>query len=924
MSLHQNTPSSRVIDPRGLSVRTIGYHRLDIEHDVAGRIHWQVFNDNGFLIQQWDPRLFELREVEDGVKPNQATIYSLGGQRLRTESVDAGWRVVCNDEAGLLRDSWDGRETLQRYEYDELMRPVRVIQQVSGSPSEQCVERFTYAGTGVEDVRSNRCGRLTRHDDPTGSLWHERFSLSGQPTAEVRRFCVSLAAPKWPESEADLEVESYTTLWRHNALGAVVEQTDAAGHVQHFKVNIAGQPYASYLDGVAILKSTHYNALNEIEIEQSGNDVITTAHYSPVDGLLYSLRAKKLGGKTLQDLYYQYDPVGNIKRIEDLSQPVQWFAQQRIQAVSTYTYDTLYQLRSATGRENASQTIGPGLPGLVIFGAKDDSRWRNYIQTYTYDEGGNLTQLKHDAGAGATCIREMVIDRRSNRSLFKGTSPIDFIKGFDANGNQQLLLPGQAMQWDARNQLHQVTQVLRDEPDGQDDDVEIYGYDGGSQRVRKVRRAKTRGGERISEVRYLPGLEIRTQTSGEQLHVVIARMGRNGMRLFHWENGQSRGIENDQLRYSLSDHLGSNTLELDKNAEVISLESYYPYGGTAWWAAKSTIDAKYKTVRYSGEERDASGLYYYGFRYYAPWLQRWVNPDPAGDVDGLNVYRFVANSPVRLVDSDGRVIEDTIIDTSFSRDESSGRFIIRTLGALNISVAAEVAFSDEINLTEVHPMDMSEYVKRFDSLSWEEKVAVRGWSGTGDAFEYHDRVNSDGLPDPINYEINQQLASQTPLDDWLMTAYTDLQSAIPKLTMDKAVLLRTDEYSDTENMPWGRAIKRGDVVTNGALLMAVSESNLYARKLTDSPEKETTDTLAHFLIKGAVAAPLVYGIASPVREEYERLIAPHSYFEVEEIAFAQKIVNGGVEGKSFMNRVGVVLKQLSNYSGRAKNIHTGL
>ncbi|RMN48970.1 putative insecticidal toxin complex, partial [Pseudomonas syringae pv. apii] len=87
---------------------------------------------------------------------------------------------------------------------------------------------------------------------------------------------------------------------------------------------------------------------------------------------------------------------------------------------------------------------------------------------------------------------------------------------------------------------------------------------------------------------------------------------------------------NDQVRYSLGDHLGSSTLELDQQGGLISQESYYPFGGTAWWAARSAVEAKYKTVRYSGKERDASGLYYYGFRYYAPWLQRWINPDPAG------------------------------------------------------------------------------------------------------------------------------------------------------------------------------------------------------------------------------------------------------------------------------------------------------
>ncbi|MFJ2715304.1 RHS repeat-associated core domain-containing protein, partial [Pseudomonas sp. NPDC087346] len=57
--------------------------------------------------------------------------------------------------------------------------------------------------------------------------------------------------------------------------------------------------------------------------------------------------------------------------------------------------------------------------------------------------------------------------------------------------------------------------------------------------------------------------------------------------------------------------------------------------------------------RYSGKERDATGLYYYGFRYYAPWLGRWINPDPGGTVDGLNLYAFVGNNPLRYIDNEG-------------------------------------------------------------------------------------------------------------------------------------------------------------------------------------------------------------------------------------------------------------------------------
>ena len=634
--LHQKTPLLISIDPRAALLRSVAYHRRDISQTPAAHTTRQRYNALGHLTEQWDARLSEA---------NQRTRFSLTGQELRSDSVDTGWRVSFYNAAAQAVNSWDGRESFMRLDYDEQLRPVALFEKGADDNVEQCVERFIYAENNAEDAQRNRCGRMLRHDDPAGSLWHEAFAVTGQPLIETRRFCVSLSAPHWPD--APLQTASYSTRWQYDALGAVKVQTDAAGHIETFNLDIASHPRASQLDGMPLLKSCEYNAFDQVETEQAGNNVQTIARYSALDGRLISLKASTSTGHLLQDLHYQYDPVGNIERIEDLAQPVQWFAQQQVEAISTYRYDTLYQLIEATGRENASQRIGPQLPGLEIFGARDDSHWRNYTQTYTYDSGANLTSLKHDAGAGNTYLRQMVVAEHSNRSLFKGEVPVDFASGFDANGNQQALAPGQLMHWNTRNQLHQVTQVVREEPDGRDDDVETYIYDGTGQRVRKVRRAKTGGGEQVIEVLYLPGLEIRTPTTGEQLHVVTTQAGRNPVRVLHWQT------EPDQWRYSLGDHLGSSTLELDHAGELISQECYYPYGGTSWWAARSAVQVRYKTARYSGKERDATGLYYYGARYYAPWLQRWISPDPAGTVDGLNLYRMLRNNPLRFVDEDG-------------------------------------------------------------------------------------------------------------------------------------------------------------------------------------------------------------------------------------------------------------------------------
>ncbi|WP_224794528.1 RHS repeat domain-containing protein, partial [Pseudomonas fluorescens] len=222
----------------------------------------------------------------------------------------------------------------------------------------------------------------------------------------------------------------------------------------------------------------------------------------------------------------------------------------------------------------------------------------------------------------------------------------DIASSFDAGGNQQELQRGQAMLWDSRNQLSRVTLVKREtEPD----DYECYRYDRPGHRLRKTGFTHSSGRTLRSEVRYLPGLEIHRQADGEEHHVISVEAGRSSVRALHWPEG----AHNDQQRYSLSDHLGSSTLELDDEAGVLTQEHYYPFGGTACWAGKSALVAQYKTIRYSGKERDATGLYYYGYRYYAPWLQRWISSDPGGDIDGPNHYRFVSNNPLTRLDSYG-------------------------------------------------------------------------------------------------------------------------------------------------------------------------------------------------------------------------------------------------------------------------------
>ena len=530
MGMHHKTPELSVVDPRGLPIRSVDYWRAVEDDPTQARIHRTFYDAAGRAVEQWDPRLWALPKEDPLRRANLTTVFSLSGNALFTDSVDAGWQLTLPGLGNEVLLGWDSRGTRREVEYDCLLRPVVVFEQGETEPR-RAVERMAYGGPdhGVQ----NQCGQLIRHDDPAGTVLFESFSITGQCVKQVRHFTLDPVAPDWPESEADRQRllepgEGAISTWNFGPLSDVLEQTDAKENRQTFRLTLDGRlrEMRLQLQGLTteqtLVSDIQYNAEGKVEREVAGNDVQMTLKYCPENGRLTERRAYSDRAGTLQHLIYLYDRMGNVLSIEDKALPVRYFANQRIDPVSRFIYDSLYQLIEAFGWEAGSANQGPASVGRA-----DPAAVSNYRQTYSYDESGNLRKLTHVGAQGPG--RDLKAARDSNRCLpwRDGVPPTEdaIAAAFDTRGNLLELDQGRVLTWDLRNQLQSVSPVERASGGN---DRESYVYDGGGQRVRKIRSLQTNARTVVAEVRYLPGVEIRTDSgTGKVLRVITALAGVN-------------------------------------------------------------------------------------------------------------------------------------------------------------------------------------------------------------------------------------------------------------------------------------------------------------------------------------------------------------------------------------------------------------
>jgi RHS repeat-associated protein len=113
------------------------------------------------------------------------------------------------------------------------------------------------------------------------------------------------------------------------------------------------------------------------------------------------------------------------------------------------------------------------------------------------------------------------------------------------------------------------------------------------------------------------------------------------------------------IHYYFHDHLGSTSSITDTAGNIQKEADYYPYGGEI-----PITGSDINRYKFTGKERDAeSGNDYFGARYMASTMGRFMSPDPTFlnirkvfNPQRWNLYSYALNNPLTNVDPDGNEV----------------------------------------------------------------------------------------------------------------------------------------------------------------------------------------------------------------------------------------------------------------------------
>jgi len=340
-------------------------------------------------------------------------------------------------------------------------------------------------------------------------------------------------------------------------------------------------------------------------VRQADNDTPTvySFQYDSTDQLVSALLRKVApSNPILKSAAYAYDAAGNR---------ISW---QQDSLVQKSTFNNLNQLLASQGGgkirfsglldEDGTVTLGgqtvPVTGDLKFESMVDVNADTNIIPVTLQDYSGN-SQTKN---------YQLVLPNVGNKSYT-----------YDANGN--MISDGtRSFQWDAEDRLVAIIQgTLRSE----------FFYDALDRRVKVVEKSNDTITTQKTLLWFGNSIAQERDSLGSGVNKVYSGLGfaMGGTRYF----------------YTL-DHLGSIREVTDDSQTLRARNEYDPWGGRD--KLEGDLDTDFG---FTGHYFHApSGLVLAKYRAYDTDLGRWISRDPIGELDDINLYKYVSNQSINKID----------------------------------------------------------------------------------------------------------------------------------------------------------------------------------------------------------------------------------------------------------------------------------
>lgn len=386
-----------------------------------------------------------------------------------------------------------------------------------------------------------------------------------------------------------------------------------------------------------------------------------TSYTFDLAGRLLSEQASVTGGTALTTAY-QYDAMDNRTRI---TWPDNYYAQ--------YEYDALTRLTNV--KENGSTILAhydydtqSRLTSITYGGATYGSGAARSQTTYVWEVDSDLDLLTHRF-AGSTdvsfdygydgsgklnseiaslsdWIYNADSSRTDNYGVANNLNQYPSVNGlavsYDLNGNRTAF-DGLATPHDSENRLTGIGSTL------------TYTYDADGRRTARVQSSS------ITRFAHAGDMEIAEYDGATLTHRYIP--GHSVDQRVAWKN-----IAAGTTHYFHADRLGSVQAVVNgANGTVTDQYLYTPFG------VEEPLAITGNPFRYTGRRLDPeSGLYYYRARYYDPAHGRFLETDPVGYTDQMNLYAYVGNDPLSATDPMGECTVTVISGSDGNRAGAVG------------------------------------------------------------------------------------------------------------------------------------------------------------------------------------------------------------------------------------------------------------